>query len=143
MMNLPFLAGAIGVTASCVLILFSFLLPRWFVSTAVHQIDAFRFGDRIFSKKESQTLGVFIHLIFSMFFGALFGVGMNMGIFDVGLLSMTIYLVIISLILGGIVLPVEGHGLFGWREDHWIPVDLIAMNTVWIFIFWGLLVALI
>jgi hypothetical protein len=143
MINLPILAGAIGVVASGVLVLLSVITPRWFVSEAVHELDVVRFGGRSLSKKESSLVGVLIHFIFSLFFGVLFGAGMNLGIFDLHLVSMGMYSIVMTLILGGIVLPLEGHGLFGWREDHWIPVDLFAMNVLWVLIFWFVLSVLI
>jgi hypothetical protein len=142
-MTLPLLTGSIGVVASCVLMLFSVVIPRWFVSDAVQHVDVFRFGNRVFSKTESRLFGILVYFIFSLFFGVLFGVGMDFHVLDVDFYSLGVYFVVISLILGGIVLPLEGHGLFGWKEDHWIPVDLLAMNAIWIFIFWALLVVLV
>lgn len=142
MISLPILTGAIGIVASGVLVLLSAIVPRWFVSEAVHELEVFRFGSKALSKKSSRLVGVLVHFIFSMFFGILFGAGMTVGIFQLNLASMGIFSIIMTLILGGIILPLEGHGLFGWREDHWIPVDLFAMNVLWIFIFWIVLVAL-
>lgn len=143
MINISLIAASAGVVASGVLILFSAIIPRWFVSAAVHQLDVIHMSGRILSKKESYVVGILIHLIFSLFFGALFGVGMRLGIVDISIVSMMVFYVVVSLVLGGIVLPIEGHGLFGWKEDHWIPVDLLAMNAVWVLIFWALLAVLI
>lgn len=143
MISFPIITGAVGIVTSGVLILFSILMPRWFVSGAVHQLDVIRISGRALSKKESNIVGILIHLIFSLFFGVLFGAGVNVGIVDVTAISMGIFFIVLSLIFGGIVLPLEGHGLFGWKEDHWIPVDLLAMNGVWVLIFWALLAVLI
>lgn len=137
------LTGAIGVVTSVAMMIVSAFIPRWFVSKAEHQLDVVRLRGRIFSKQESSILGVLLHIVFSLFFGVVFGVGMSFGIFSLQISSMAVYFVAMSLVLGGIVLPIEGHGLFGWREDHWIPVDLLAMNVLWIFIFWALLIVLI
>jgi uncharacterized membrane protein YagU involved in acid resistance len=140
--SLPILTGAIGVVASGVLILFSYLIPRWFVSGAEHTLDMVRFGGRAFSKKESAMIGIFIHLVFSLFFGVIYGVGMNAGIFDLSITMMFVYSLVMTLVLGGILLPLEGHGLFGWKEDHWIAVDLFTANILWVLIFWALVIVL-
>lgn len=142
MNDYPLLAGAIGVFTSGVLLLFSVIVPRWLVSKAVHELEVFRPGAGRMSKKESMLFGMVVHLIFSLFFGVLFGAAVMTGILSVNAVSMLIYFFVMSLFLGGVVLPLEGHGLFGWKEDHWIPVDLLAMNALWILIFWALLAVL-
>jgi uncharacterized membrane protein YagU involved in acid resistance len=143
MIGTPLLAGLVGIAASGFLMLCSVLLPKWFVSSAVHELDEVRFGSRVLSERESTILGVLLHFIFSFFFGAAFGTCLNAGILALNLLSMVIYGAIMVLILGGVVLPLEGHGWFGWKEDHWILVDLIAMNALWALMFWAILSVLI
>ena len=116
MISLPILTGAIGIVASGVLVLLSAIVPRWFVSEAVHELEVFRFGSKTLSKKGSRLVGILVHFIFSLFFGILFGAGMTIGFFQLNLASMGTLSIIMTLILGGIILPLEGHGLFGWRE---------------------------
>lgn len=143
MNTLPLITGVIGIATSVVLMLLSILIPQSFVSKAEHELDEVRFGSKAFSKRESTVVGMLLHAMLSFFFGVVYGACLNAGVLSVDAVSLGIYFLVTAAILGGIILPLEGHGFFGWKEDHWISVDLLAMNALWILIFWALLAVLI
>jgi hypothetical protein len=51
------------------------------------------------------------------------------------LIPLSFYLVLITVILGGIFMPLEGHGLFGVREDKWFIIDLFLANLGWVLLY--------
>lgn len=143
MTNIPLLFGMIGVVASAILTCGSLVLPKWFVSVGVHELDSVRLGRKSSKNRESSALGILMHLVLSFFFGALFGALMRLGILSLDIFSVFVYYAAVSLVLGGVILPLEGHGFFGWKEGHWISVDVLAMNAVWMFLFWAVAAILI
>jgi nitric oxide reductase large subunit len=63
-----------------------------------------------------------------------------MGVFpDSGILSILEWGLIVTLFMGGVVMPIEGHGLFGVKEDSWFPFDLLMTCILWAAIFWMIL----
>lgn len=143
MISFPLLTGIIGIATSGLLMLLSAIIPRFFIAKVELRLDSIRFGTKQLSKRESSVLGILFHLILSFFFGVIFGACAVAGMLSQGFLSFVIYWLFMSIVLGGVILPLEGHGFFGWKEDHWISVDLLAMNVLWVLIFWALLAVLI
>ena len=128
-------SGIIGLCAGIILLFLSHLAPRWGFDMEVKDVDQARFGSRLFSRRESHLFGVIIHLLLDFCFGILFGALVYYGMLAMDLASMAIYVMLITLFMGGVIIPLEGHGLFGWHEDHWFIADLLVTNTVWMFLF--------
>lgn len=129
----PILYGGIaGLCAGTVLILFSHLAPRIGAGDYVKDIDRVRLFGRTYTRRESHIFGVLVHLIISFFFGALFSYGVIQGIVSVyGFWELVGYVILMTVVLGGIIMPLEGHGLFGYREDKWFSIDLLLTNIGW------------
>lgn len=125
--------GAIaGMTAGAIMMLLSHLAPRFGAGEYVKDIDVIRCFGRTCSRRESHVIGIIVHLVLYMFFGLLYAVGTEHGLVDgFGALPLAVYVVLMTVFLGGAIMPLEGHGLFGWREDHWFVVDLLLLNAGW------------
>lgn len=134
-MNHILLAGIAGLGAGSILILLTHIAPRFGCDDLIKDPDAARFFGKTFSPRESHAIGVVVHLIVYGFFGMLFQVGVELGMVAYLFLPLSAYAAVLTLFLGGVVLPLEGHGLFGWREDHWLAVDLLIMNALWVLLF--------
>jgi hypothetical protein len=133
----PMLYGAIaGLGSGAILILFSHLAPRFGAGDYVKDIDRLRLFGRSYTRRESHVVGVLVHLGMSLFFGALFSFGVTQGVAArYGWQELGAYAVLMTIIVGGVIMPLEGHGLFGHREDAWFAIDLMVTNILWVLLY--------
>jgi hypothetical protein len=131
------LFGAVaGIVAGGIMILLSHLAPRYGAGEYVKDIDVIVCFGRKCSRRESHVIGLMVHTILYTFFGMLYAVGVEQGIVNgFSLIPLSFYLVLITVILGGIFMPLEGHGLFGVREDKWFIIDLALANLGWVLLY--------
>lgn len=138
------LFGAIaGIVAGGIMILLSHLAPRYGASPAgggineyVKDIDVIHCFGRKCSRRESHVIGITVHTILYMFFGLLYAVGVDQGIVSgFGIIPLFFYLLLMTVMLGGIIMPLEGHGIFGVREDKWFVIDLAILNFGWVILY--------
>lgn len=128
-----------GLCAGAVILFLSHIAPHFGAGNFVRDLDQpVLFGKHI-TKREAHFVGILVYLVLSLLFGGLFGFLVSLGILQIHFLSIIGWSVILALIYGGIVLPLEGHGLFGVKEDPWFPVDLFLSYLLWAVIFWWLM----
>ena len=131
-MNPLILGGVAGIGAGAVLLFLSHIAPRFGAGNFVRDADRMRLFGRAYSHREAHLLGMMVHLILSFFFGIVFSFGVQSGIIDgYRLIPLAGYSLVLTIFMGGVILPLEGHGLFGTREDAWFPVDMLLTNIGW------------
>ncbi len=138
-MNPMLLGGIAGAGAGGILLFLSHIAPRFGAGVFVHDSDQPRVFGRSVSRREAHLLGMMLHLALSFLFGAFYAFCVGYNVFPpegwavgYGALSLAMYAVLMTLFMGGIILPLEGHGLFGLGDDAWFPVDLIVTNILWV-----------
>lgn len=135
-MSVILLGGLAGIGAGSIVLFLSHIAPRWNAGRFVRDLDQLRLFGRAYSRREAHVIGVLLHLGLTFFFGALYAFGVLQGLAGgYGAFPLAVYAVLLTLFWGGIVMPLEGHGLFGVREDEWFPVDLLLSNLGWAFLY--------
>jgi len=133
-------ALAFGALAGAILLFLSHLAPKIGARNFIRDLDDPHFFGQDVTHREAHLLGALTHLVMSGVFGGVYAYLVSLGIFsDYGFLSVVIWGFITSVFIGGVVLPIEGHGIFGIKEDHWFPIDLVLTSLVWSVVFWGLM----
>ena len=133
----PVLLGAItGFGAGAVMLFLAHVAPKIGAGSFVRDTDELRVFGRMYTKREGHLIGVLLHLMLSFVFGGCYAIAVSQGVFagyHAGPLAL--YAILLTLFMGGVVMPIEGHGLFGLKEDSWFPVDLAFTNILWAAIF--------
>ena len=135
MMMLGVVAGA---CAGASLLLLTHLAPFFAISRVVPDIDQpTTFFFKKLSRREAHILGAAIHIVTATLFGALYAYFVREQLAPgFTLLPLLGWGGVLALFMGGIVMPLEGHGIFGIKEDRWFPMDLFLTNFLWAFLFW-------
>ncbi len=134
------IALAAGALSGAILLFLSHVAPRFGAGNFIRDLDQPRLFDRELSGREAHVLGSLVHICISALFGLGYGILVEQQVFGgFEILSLLGWSLIMSLFVGGVVLPLEGHGIFGVREDAWFPVDLVLTNTFWAVLFWLIL----
>lgn len=130
-----------GAAAGGILLFLAHIAPRLGAGNFVRDIDRPELFGKEVTHREAHFVGIFTHLVMSAFAGGMFAFLVDQGVvtgFD--LLPILVWGgVILSLAIGGIVMPLEGQGLFGIKHDAWFTVDLVITNIFWGFIYWWLI----
>jgi hypothetical protein len=134
-MSMILWAAISGLGAGAILAFFSHLAPWVGAGSFVREPDRIRLAGKAVTRREAHVAGVFAHLVLSGIFGAGYAMLMQYGIVDGRPFSLGLYAVVLTIFVGGVVLPLEGHGLFGVKEDAWFPLDLLLTNIVWVALF--------
>lgn len=134
-MNLILWAAISGLGAGAILAFFSHLAPWFGAGNFVRESERVRMLGKQVSRREAHVAGLLLHLVLSGVFGALYAVLMQVGMVDGRPLSLILYAMVLTVFVGGVVLPLEGHGLFGVKEDAWFPLDLLLTNIAWAALF--------
>ena len=118
------------------MIFLSHLAPSLGAGSFVKDMDVIRCFGRTCSRRESHVIGIMVHVALYLACGLIYGALVGQGVVSgYGALPLAAYAAIVTVFIGGVILPLEGHGLFGWREDHWFAADLFIMNAVWAILF--------
>jgi hypothetical protein len=129
-----------GTLAGIVMLLLSHLAPIVGAGNFVKDIDTPRVFGKEISRREATIIGALVHVLISAVFGGMYAHLVQQGfIAGFHLWNMLGWSVIMTIFVGGVVMPLEGHGIFGTKEDAWFPVDLILTNTIWAILFWWLI----
>lgn len=143
-MDSIFSAMIAGISAGGIMLFLSHVAPYFKAGNFVRDLDQPVLFGRTITRREAHLVGIFVFLILSAVFGGLFGWLVETGLVaGFQFLPSVIWSVILTLVYGGIILPLEGHGFFGLKEDAWFPVDLVITNFLWAVLFWqiaGLLI---
>ncbi|MDQ7815093.1 MAG: hypothetical protein RDU25_04800 [Patescibacteria group bacterium] len=140
-MNMIFLGAAAGTIAGVIMLFLSHLAPFFGAGNFVRDLDDPRFFGKQITHREAHYLGVLLHVLFCLISGALFGLAVDLGLMDgTGFISVMGWSLVAMLFYGGVLMPLEGHGIFGVKEDSWFPVDLFLTNILWGVLFWWILI---
>ena len=128
-----------GMLAGSILVFLAHVAPDVAAGNFVKEFETPRLFGRTLTRREGHYAGILVHLFQSACSGAAFGWVVESGVAR-GHLSWAFAClpVVLTCVMGLLVLPLEGHGYFGVREDAWFPLDLALTNIVWSFLFWGL-----
>ena len=137
MILLAFVGGAM---TGAILLFLSHIAPRFGAGNFIRDLDEPRVFGKILTRREAHLLGALLHLLMSIAAAVSFAYLVARSVFPgFGLLSLLGWGVVLTIVIGGIILPLEGHGLFGVKEDAWFPIDLFLMNVLWSVLFWWLM----
>jgi hypothetical protein len=126
------IATLAGMAAGAIMAFLSHIAPRFGAGNFIQDTDKPHAFGRGISRREAHLIGVFIHLLLSGVFGFGFGFLVEYGQFTgYEYIPMLIWCVAISLFLGLVVMPIEGHGVFGRKHDAWFMVDALLTNFLW------------
>lgn len=135
-----FFGLASGIIAGSILLLVAHMAPYFGAENVIQDIDRPTLFGNALTRRESHLLGALVHLAASALFGLEYAFLVQMRVFDdVSLISILGWGVVFALFVGGVLLPLEGHGLFGVKEDAWFPVDLFLTSVLWSVVFWWLM----
>ncbi|MEK7473747.1 MAG: hypothetical protein AAB668_03425 [Patescibacteria group bacterium] len=127
------LVGALaGMAAGAILAILSHLAPRFGAGNFIQDKDIPTLFGKPISRREAYLVGMFAHLSLSAFFGLLFALFVEIGWFPGFLyVPMLLFVVGLTLVVGLVVMPLEGHGVFGRKHDAWFMVDALITNVIW------------
>ncbi len=135
------IAGLVtGAIIGAIIIFISHVAPYFGAGDFVRDLDQpHLFGKKI-SGREGHLLGILIFSLVSCFFGGLYAYLVGQNVFtDFNFVSVLGWGFLMALFFGGVIMPLEGHGVFGVKEDAWYPVDLILANLIWGLLYWWLI----
>ncbi len=131
---------AAGAIAGAIMLFLAHLAPLFGAGNFVHDLDEPHLFRREISRREAHLVGVLVHVLMTAAFGGLYAYFVEAGIFpDFSLLPVLGWGFLVTLFMGGVVMPIEGHGAFGVREDAWFPVDLLLTHAGWAVVFWWII----
>lgn len=135
------IAGLItGIVAGTILLFLSYLAPYIGAGNFLRETKNSRIGGKVISQREGQYIGILVHIVSSAFFGALYAACVAFGIIsDFSFVHLIEWSGVMTLVVGGIIMPLEGHGVFGIKEDAWFSVDLYITNVLWCILYWWLI----
>ena len=140
MSELLFSSLAAGVSAGAILLFISHVAPYIGAGNFIRDLDRPHFFGKAMDRREAHFVGMFVHLLVSAIAGVGYGFLVDIGVVSgFGLFPLLGWSMILTLIIGGILLPLEGHGLFGVKEDAWFPVDLLLSCGFWGMLFYGIM----
>ncbi len=139
-MNVILPALGAGASAGGILLFLSHVMPRFAAGNYIRDLDQPHVLGRAITRREAHFVGVFFHLLISVVFAGLFGLLVTEGLIrDFSFWPLMLWGVVVTIFVGGVVLPLEGHGIFGIKEDVWFPLDLLVTNILWSILFWWLM----
>lgn len=122
------------------MLLFSHVSPYVGAGNFIRDLDEPRLFGREVTHREAHVFGMLVHLLVSAVWGGGYAVLVAYGVVDgYAILPILAWAAILFVVMGGIVLPLEGHGLFGLKEDKWFPIDVVVTNVLWAVLFWWLM----
>ncbi|MBU2509372.1 MAG: hypothetical protein ABII13_02595 [Patescibacteria group bacterium] len=129
-----------GLSAGGILLFLSHIAPLFKAGNFVRDLDQPVLFGKTITRREAHFVGIFTYIVLSAVFGGLFGFLVNLGVVpDFSFIPIIIWGVVLTVLYGGIIMPIEGHGFFGLKEDTWFPIDLIITNLLWAILFWWLI----
>lgn len=125
-----------GVSAGAVTLFLAHVAPWLGAGSFVRDIDQPRLFGASVTRREAHIVGIAVHLALSAVFGGVFGLLVTFRIFPgFEYLWSMVWGVVLAIIAGVVILPLEGHGFFGLNEDAWFPVDLLLSSLLWSLLF--------
>lgn len=129
-------AGAAGIAAAGIMLFLSHVAPFAGAGRVVQDTDTMRLFGRQYSRREAHVAGILVHIAASFCFGVLYAWSVSLGIVSgYGFWPLSAYALLLTIVVGGVLMPLEGHGLFGRKEDPWFAFDLLLANIGWVILF--------
>ena len=134
------LVGAVaGISAGAIMTFLSHIAPRFGAGNFIRDIDRPQVFGRDVTRRESHLLGILVHLCLSLVFGLIYALLVERELVaGFELLPILFYSLVLALFTGFVVMPIEGHGLFGRKHDNWFMADVILTNIFWGLVFYAL-----
>ena len=130
-------ALCVGASVGALTLFLSHIAPFVGAGNFIRDIDQPRLFGRTITRREGHLVGVCIHIVLSAVFGGVFGLLVDLGVAPgFGIVPLLAWGVLLALVTGVVILPLEGHGFFGVKEDAWFPVDLLLTNALWALFMW-------
>lgn len=121
-----------GLAAGTILAFFSYVAPRFGAGNFVRELEPPAVRGRVLDRRETHVTGLLIHLAFSGVLGVVFAGGVRIGwIPGFTVWSVLVYSVVVAMLIGLLVMPLEGHGLFGRKHDAWFMADALITTVLW------------
>ena len=140
MLALVFVGACAGLSAGAISVFLAHIAPRFGAGNFIRDADRTICFSRELSRREAHYIGIFVHLIVSAVIGGTYAFAVaRHWLPDFGWLLMAGLSIVLFTIIGVVVLPLEGHGMFGVREDAWFPVDLCISSVAWGLLYGGLI----
>lgn len=127
------LVGAIaGMAAGTILAFLSHIAPNFSAGNFIEDTAQPKLFGKKVSRREAHLVGLLVHILLSGFFGFAFALSVELGwLSDYAYVPMLIWVAALTLFTGLVVMPLEGHGLFGRKHDAWFAVDALITNVLW------------
>lgn len=104
-------------------------------------VDVKTFWGHKLTRGEVFWFGLFIHLLMAALFGALYQLEMlKSNINPYALDNLAVFATLFWLLLGGVIFPLVGLGLFGKKEGRWVWFELLVTHHLFGFFIWLLVV---
>ncbi|MCR4256622.1 MAG: hypothetical protein NUW08_02860 [Candidatus Uhrbacteria bacterium] len=126
------LVGALaGMAAGTILAFLSHLAPRFGAGNFIQSKDIPKLFGKPISRREAYLVGLFAHLSLSAFFGLAFAVFVELGwLPGYQYVPMLLFVIGLTLVVGFIIMPLEGDGIFGRKRDSWFMIDALVTNMI-------------
>ena len=100
-------------------------------------IDIKSFWGKKLTRGEIFWLGLFVHLLMAALFGVLYQFEfLNININPYALDNLAVYATMFYLLVGGVIFPIVGLGLFGKKEGRWVWFELLVTHHLFGFFVW-------
>ncbi len=132
--------GAVaGMCAGAIMLFLSHIAPAFGAGNFIQDLDRPQFFGRDISRREAHLLGILVHLCMSLLFGLGYAILVNFNVVSgFEIIPALVYGGIAALFTGLVVMPIEGHGIFGNKHDDWFIADVVLTNLLWAVLFIGL-----
>jgi hypothetical protein len=121
-----------GTAAGAILAFFSHVAPRFGGGNFILEREHPRLFGKPISRREAYLVGLLAHLILSGAFGFMFALLVLFGIFaSFSYGAMLWFVAGLTLLVGLVIMPMEGHGFFGRGHDAWFMIDALLTNFLW------------
>lgn len=132
MSNLLFAGAYAGGIAGVILALAAHIAPLFGAGNFIRDIDEIRIFGKQITRREAHLLGIFVHLMLCVLAGLGFAYGVEQQLLaGFQIIPMLAWSVMVLLVTGLVVMPLEGHGFFGTKHDAWFIVDAFCTNLLW------------
>jgi hypothetical protein len=123
-----------GLAAGAILSFLAHIAPLVGAGNFIRDLDQPKTFGRELSRREAHLL------VFSLFSGLLLAWFVAQGwIAGFDFLSVLGWGALMLLFVGLVLMPLEGHGLFGQKRDSWFVIDLGVACLLWSLLYWGLI----
>lgn len=132
-MSNELLMGAVaGGSAGAIITFLAHIAPAFGAGNFIKDLDRPQVFGRDLSRREAHLLGVLVHLCMSIIFGLGFGYAVAQQWFSgFDLIPLFIYSIIITVVTGVAIMPMEGQGFLGRKHDPWFIIDALLTNFGW------------